>query len=217
MNPPSTSDEARKLRQDLHAAEIALRDQRERVAEMRRALPRDTPAEDYALEIWRNGNAEASSLSELFDDPSLPLVVVHFMYGKAQEAPCPMCTLWADGYSSAVSHLRRRANFAVLVASDLEGFAAYAAERGWDELTLVSAGSSTIKTDLGLESESGAQMPGVSVFEKDDDGRLTHFYSVCAFGPDGGRMMDLLSPVWNFFDLTPEGRGEFMPRRSYVD
>ena len=29
--------------------------------------------------------------------------------------------------------------------------------------------------------------------------------SSLAFGPDGGRMMDLLSPVWNFFDLTPEG------------
>ena len=29
------------------------------------------------------------------------------------------------------------------------------------------------------------------------------------------RGMDLLSPFWNFLDLTPEGRGEFMPKRSY--
>ena len=53
------------------------------------------------------------------------------------------------------------------------------------------------------------------VFECGADGQLTHFYSVCAFGPDGGRMMDLLSPVWNYFDLTPDGRGEFFPSREY--
>jgi predicted dithiol-disulfide oxidoreductase (DUF899 family) len=27
--------------------------------------------------------------------------------------------------------------------------------------------------------------------------------------------MDLLSPFWSFLDLTPEGRGDFMPKRSY--
>ena len=34
--------------------------------------------------------------------------------------------------------------------------------------------------------------------------------------PDGGfRGMDLLSPLWNFLDLTPEGRGDWMPRVRY--
>jgi len=27
--------------------------------------------------------------------------------------------------------------------------------------------------------------------------------------------MDLLSPFWHFLDLTPEGRGDFMPQRAY--
>jgi predicted dithiol-disulfide oxidoreductase (DUF899 family) len=27
--------------------------------------------------------------------------------------------------------------------------------------------------------------------------------------------MDLLMPFWSFLDLTPEGRGDFMPKRSY--
>ena len=57
-------------------------------------------------------------------------------------------------------------------------------------------------------------MPGASVFERSSEGKLTHFYTVCAFGPDGGRVMDLLSPIWNFFDLTHDGRGEFDPSRS---
>jgi len=26
--------------------------------------------------------------------------------------------------------------------------------------------------------------------------------------------MDLLLPVWNFLELTPAGRGEFLPKRS---
>jgi predicted dithiol-disulfide oxidoreductase (DUF899 family) len=33
--------------------------------------------------------------------------------------------------------------------------------------------------------------------------------------PGEFRGMDLLSPLWNFLDLTPEGRGDFMPRRAY--
>ena len=217
MNLPNTPEASKKLREELHAAEVALRDQRERVAALRRELPRDTPAEDYALEIWRDGKARPARLSEIFVDPSKPVLFMHFMYGKAQESPCPMCTMWADGYAGAVAHLKQRTNFAVLVAGDLYAFAAYAKERGWDDLTLVSGSNSSIKRDLGFETESGGQMPGVSVFERDSDGAPTHFYSVCAFGPDGGRMMDLLSPVWNFFDLIPEGRGDWMPSKSYVD
>lgn len=29
------------------------------------------------------------------------------------------------------------------------------------------------------------------------------------------RGMDLLSPVWNFLDLTPEGRENWLPKREY--
>lgn len=217
MHLPHTPASARELREELHAAEVALRDQRERVAALRRALPRDTPTEDYALQVWRNGRSVPARLSELIDDPGKPLVLMHFMYGKAQEQPCPMCALWADGYTGTLEHLSQRVHFAILVASDLAGFAAYASERRWGDVTLAASAQSTIKTDLGFESESGAQLPGVSVFERRPNGALTHFYSVCAFGPDGGRMMDLLSPVWNFLDLTPEGRGDWMPTRSDSD
>ena len=82
-------------------------------------------------------------------------------------------------------------------------------------MRLVSAAQTTLKRDLGFENDAGEQMPGVSLFERGDDGTLTHFYSFCAFGPAGPRMMDLLSPVWNFFDLTPDGRGEFIPSLDY--
>jgi predicted dithiol-disulfide oxidoreductase (DUF899 family) len=212
---PNASADARALREELHRAEVELRDQRERVAELRRRLPRDTPSDDLVFEELRDGRIMPLRLSELFADPAKPLVLMHFMFGKAQTQPCPMCTMWADGYAGVVSHLSQRLNFAVIVAGELERFDAFSRERGWNHLRIISAADTSLKRDLGFENEEGGQMPGVSVFERSSDGKLTHFYSVCAFGPDGGRMMDLLSPVWNFFDLTPDGRGEFNPSRNY--
>ena len=73
-----------------------------------------------------------------------------------------------------------------------------------------------MKRDLGFEAEDGGQQPGMSVFTLGADGRARHFYSAGAFMAEGHfRGMDLLSPLWSFLDLTPEGRGDFMPQRSY--
>ncbi len=93
---------------------------------------------------------------------------------------------------------------------------AAARERGWRHLRILSAGDSTLKRDLSFEDEQGRQFPGVSVFTRGRDGAIRHFYSGGAETDDGGfRGMDLLSPLWSFLDLTPEGRGDFMPRKAY--
>jgi len=212
----SESAEYRKLRAELLAAEIALKDQIERVAALRRALPADTVVADQRFEEIRDGVRAPVLLSELFERPDHTLVLMHFMYGKQQEKPCPMCTLWADGYDGIVPHLRQRVSFAVLVAGDAGAFAAYARSRGWRHLRVVGAAASDLKRQLGFEDASGAQWPGASVFRRNADGTLVHTYSVSAdFAPGHYRGMDLLSPFWSFLDLTPEGRGDFMPRRSY--
>lgn len=210
------SPEYRKVRDELQAAEIALRDERERVAELRRSLPRDQEVEDAVLEEIRDGERVAVRLSELVDDQ--PLLLMHFMYGKAQTHPCPMCTSWADGYDGIVSHLERRARFAVLVAGDVGAFADYARGRGWGNLRVLGAADSDLKRVLGFETEDGRQLPGISVFVR-EGGHLVHFYSQSAeLGDDrfnGFRGMDLLNPLWHFFDLLPEGRGDFMPSKVY--
>ena len=104
---PGESAEYRKLRGDLLEAEIALKEQRERVAELRRLLPTDTRVE--APYVFQEGPRDPSagdapvrecSLADLFVDPAKPLVLVHFMFGEKQTTPCPMCTLWADGVPS---------------------------------------------------------------------------------------------------------------------
>lgn len=207
--------EARKYRAELIEAELALRDQVERVAALRRALPA-TPIGDEVFEEIREGVRTPVRLSELFEKPDQTLILLHFMYGKKQEKPCPMCTLWADGYDGVVPHLRQRISFAVLVAGDPGAFAEYARSRGWRHLRIVAAAGSDLKLRLGFEDAEGAQSPGVSVFRRDADGRVVHTYSASASpAPGEFRGMDLLSPFWSFLDLTPEGRGDFVPKRGY--
>lgn len=212
------SPEYAKARDELQRAEMELRDQRERVAALRRALPEGQSFEDVTLTQVSDGAVVPLQLSELFVSPDKPLVLLHFMYGKAQSQPCPMCTMWADGYDGVVEHLSQRVNFAVCVAGDPAAFEAYARSRGWRNVRIVSAADSDLKLRLGFETDEGAQHPGVSVFERDEGGGLVHTYSQSAwYGGEEFRGMDLLSPVWSFFDLIRAGRGEFFPRKSYAE
>jgi len=214
---PDESPPYAKLRDELHAAEVALRDQRERVAALRRALPADTQIPDQTLREVRDGEVVDVRLGELFTRPELPLIVMHFMYGKAQTHPCPMCTCWADGYDGLIPHIEQRAQLVVLVAGDPGAFGEYARGRGWRNLRIVSAGQSEFKRKLGFETADGGQQPGASVVLRRPDGTLVHSYSVCAYlGEAGFRGMDLLNPLWHFFDLLPDGRGDFMPKKRYA-
>ena len=58
-----------------------------------------------------------------------------------------------------------------------------------------------------MEDENGDPDSTAVVFAKDDD-LVRHTYTVHAMVGDRERGIDLLSPVWNLLDLTPEGRGE---------
>ena len=210
------SPDYEKLREDLRGAEIALRDQRERVAELRRALPDDTVVPDHVFQEAVDGKLRDVRLSELFSAEDRTLVLMHFMFGKKQTAPCPMCTLWADGYDGIVPHLLQRVDFAIVIAGDPRAFAKYAVERGWRNIRAVSSGDTSYKLDLELETADGAQMPGISVHRLAEDGSVRLSYSGSAlYGEQGSRGMDLLSPFWSFLDLTPEGRGDFFPSVRY--
>ncbi len=221
---PNESAEYRRLRVELLDAEIALKQQRERVAELRRKLPTDTPVDDYRfLEgppdlLSGDEPVQEKGLAELFEDPSRPLVLMQFMFGGAQETPCPMCTMWADGYDGAIPHIEQNVNFAIVVAGDLAAMREHARSRGWRHARIVSSQGTSFKRDYGFEDEDGGQMPGVSVFLLAEDGSARHFYTGGAFmSPEHFRGMDLLSPVWSFLDLTPQGRGDFFPRLAYED
>ena len=49
-----------------------------------------------------------------------------------------------------------------------------------------------------------------------EDGLLYHFYSASAIMAENEyRGLDLFTPVWNLLDLTPEGRGDWLPSVRY--
>jgi predicted dithiol-disulfide oxidoreductase (DUF899 family) len=88
--------------------------QRERVAEMRRALPAGARVkQDYAFQedptdlAAGDEPARQVRLSELFTAPNRSLVIYHFMYGKAQKKACPMCTPSIGDLSIVVSYMHR--------------------------------------------------------------------------------------------------------------
>jgi predicted dithiol-disulfide oxidoreductase (DUF899 family) len=202
------NEQCRRLRTELNKAEIGLRDQRERVAALRPALPGDSVYPDQEFVEWRDRELRQTSLSGLFTQADKPLILMHLMYG-ANEHVCPMCAMWAEGYNALMAHILQFANFAVLIAGDSALFSAVARQRGWTGMRVVSAAKSPVKRELGFEHEHGGQMPGVSVFSRGDAGEIVHHYSQSAMLADGEfRGVDLLNPVWHFLDLLPNGRGD---------
>lgn len=110
------SADYRRRREELRIAELELTDQVERVAELRRGLPQDTIVEDYAFVDV--ATRDPVRLAELFTGPDRALVVYHFMYGKAQTDPCPLCTIWIDGYDAVAPHVVQNIDFVVVAAAD---------------------------------------------------------------------------------------------------
>lgn len=220
---PDESADYLAAREELRLAEIELMRHREEVAARRRALPAGPPVDDY---VFIEGPADLdtgdapvreTSLSELFTAPDRPLIVYHLMYGKRQTEPCPMCTLWVDGFNGVAHHIARNADFAVAAAADPPTLRGHARNRGWSRLRLLSCGDSTFKYDLGSEDKDGEQDSTVSVFTRDGDGTVRHRYSAHPRMAEDieQRGIDLLAPVWHLLDLTPGGRDDWFPRLDY--
>ncbi len=222
-NLTNESAEYLAAREELRHAEIELMRQRERVAELRRGLPKGATIQDYE---FLEGPASLDDgdeplrrvrMSELFTAPDRSLVIYQFMLGKKQIKACPMCTAWIDGFNGVAHHLAQNVDFAIVAAAGPATLRAYARTRGWDRLRLLSAGESTFKYDLGSEDAAGHQDSTVSVFTRDSDGTLRHFYSCHPrLGEDiKERGIDELTPIWNVMDLTPQGRGTFYASLDY--
>jgi predicted dithiol-disulfide oxidoreductase (DUF899 family) len=210
-------------REELRLAEIAEMRQRERVAELRRNLPEGAVVEDY---VFQEGPADLDAgdepvrdvrLSELFSGPDRPLVIYHLMLGKKQTTACPMCTMWIDGYNGVAQHIAQNVDFAIAAAAGPAMLRAHARSRGWRNLRLLSCGDSTFKYDLASEDAEGNQDSTMSVFTRDADGTLRHRYTAHpALADDiNQRGIDLLTPVYNMLDLTPQGRGDWYAELSY--
>lgn len=223
-NLPNESEEYLAKREELRLAEIELMQHGERVAELRRGLPGGAVIQDYAF-AEGPANLDAGDaptrtvrLSELFTAPDRSLIVYHLMYGKKQTKPCPMCTLVIDGWNGVGHHLAQNVDVAIVAAADPAALRAHARARGWDNLRLLSCGANTFKYDMGSEDREGNQDSTVSVFTRDADGTLRHFYTAHPRQSEEikERGLDLLCPVYNVLDLTPQGRGDWYASFDYA-
>ena len=216
---PKESDADRAARDELLTAEIALRRQIEEVAAQRRRLPLGGEvSEDY--EFDGVDGSGAVRLSQLFADGKDTLMLYNFMYGPQMKNPCVMCTSILDGLEGEAPHVVQRVNFAVVAKSPAERIGELARGRGWRNLRLLSSSRNTYNRDYQGETANGDQMPAMNVFVR-RDGRIRHFWnSELLFVPSEpgqeGRHVDMIWPLWNMFDMTPDGRGtHWYPRLKY--
>ena len=202
-------------RRELLDAEKALQVARDQLAARRRALGSVKLCSDYEFV----GEQGTLSLADLFVEHS-QLLIYHFMFHPDWDEGCKSCSFWADSFDGAISHLAARdVAFAVISRAPLEKLLAYRKRMGWTFPWVSSAISSfNYDFDVSFTAEQleeknarynyrdganiGSEMPGVSVFQRDDDGAVYHSYSTFARG------LDTLNPVYQLLDLVPKGRDE---------
>ena len=223
---PNENARYRTARNSLLNAERDLRRQIEKVAAMRRKLPvGGVIAQDY---VFEEGAADPSDvhttrrvkLSELFGDQDT-LVAYSYMYGPNMEKPCPMCTAILDALDGVAQHVGRRASFVVIARSPIGRIRDIARSRGWNGLRLLSSANNTYNADYQGENESDDQLPSLNVFVR-RNGKIHHFYNtellfLASDKDQESRHVDMIAPLWNMLDFTPEGRGKtWFPKLSYA-
>jgi predicted dithiol-disulfide oxidoreductase (DUF899 family) len=220
---PGESADYRAARDKLLTAEMNLRRELEKVAALRRQLPLGGAIpQDYTFE---EGSEDTDSvrtvrMSELFVRPEASLVVYSFMYGPNMAKACPMCTAMLDSLDGAAPHATQRINLVVVAKSPIQRIRAYARERGWRNLRLLSSANNAYNRDYRGEGDDGSQWPTLNVFTRDDDVIYHSFCTELLFVPtepgQDGRHVDLIWPLWNLLDFTPEGRGkDWRPKLEY--
>jgi predicted dithiol-disulfide oxidoreductase (DUF899 family) len=219
---PNESDEYRAQRNALLELEVALRSQVEAVAQKRRELPLGGRIkEDYRFEqVDAHGQLREVAFADLFGEHDT-LLFYSMMFGPDWDAPCPACTSLVDGFNATHHSVVRSAAFAVVAAGGAEQLHRWAQRRGWNSIPLVSGARSSYMLDYAGDPDStdAAMVSIMNVFRRTPDGIFHTWASELVNRPmDNGhpRHVDLLWPLWNLLDLTPEGRGDApAPKQDY--
>lgn len=228
---PNESPHYRNARAALLQREVALRREMEAVAAELRALPAGGEVlEDYLFDcIGTGGIPSKVHLSELFRGGDT-LMLYHYMFprhgrdnrpGPSRgaianlplfEGPCPSCTALIDMWEGVMPHFEGLGgNLAVVARAPIDRVAAFALDKGWKHIRLLSAANNTFKRDYRGEDADGQQVPIMTVFKRWPDGAIRlHWASELLFEPvDRGqdtRHLGTVEPLWTLFDLTPGGR-----------
>lgn len=198
-------------------SEKALTRMRDLVNAERRELPWVKVDKEYVFDT----PSGKKTLAELFGNNS-QLIVYHFMWRWDLGQGCVSCSLLCDHIDGANLHLKHHDATLLAVSrgkpADLE---AYKKRMGW-QFDLVSSYGNDFNFDYHVsftdeQMKSGElyynyqmipeqyglnELPGISIFFKDESGDIFHTYSSYARGGD------ILVGAHNFLDLTPKGRNE---------
>jgi predicted dithiol-disulfide oxidoreductase (DUF899 family) len=208
-------DEWIEARKDFLDREKEFTRMRDQLSQQRRELPWVRVDKDYIFE----GPEGKVTMTELFAGKS-QLIVYHFMFDPSWEAGCKSCSFWADNYNPIIVHLNNRdANLVAISRAPLAKLQAYRKRMGWSFKWVSSFGNDfnfdyhvshtpdEIAKGEGyynyrMGKTKSAEMPGISVFHKDDDGNIFHTYSTYERG------LDMLNGAYHILDLLPKGRDE---------
>ena len=202
-------------RKALLAREKELTRLRDQIARERRALPWVRVDKNYVFDTAEGPH----TLADLFEGRR-QLLVQHFMLGPGWEQGCPSCSYMADHTDGMTVHLAHRdTTFVAISRAPLAEIQRFQQRMGW-QFKWVSANANDFNFDYGVsftpeekarnevtynyakqrfESE---ELPGISVFYKNDAGDVFHTYSAYRRG------VEAMMGTYNLLDLTPKGRDE---------
>ena len=200
---PNESREYRSAREALLKEEQELVEKVKAVAAKRRTLPPGGELkEDYVFQWANDGKVgEQVKFSELFGDKKT-LLLYSFMFGPNWDNPCPSCTSLMDGFDRTWYQVNQNAAFVAIAKAPAEKINAWAKERGWSQIPMVSGYESPFQADYKCQEESDdMQLPVMHVFRK-QDGKIFHFWGTETMA----NHVDTVWAYWNLMDFTPEGR-----------
>ena len=211
-------------RKALLAKEKELTRARDELARQRRELPWVKVDKRYLFD----GPHGKETLADLFDGRS-QLIIDHFMLGPGWEEGCVGCSFGADHIEGGLVHLEHHDVTVVVVSrAPLSEIEAFKRRMGWRFKWVSSYGSdfnfdyhvSFRKADADngkvyykyeMQDFAIEELPGLSVFTKDENGDIFHTYSTYARGAE------TLLTTYMCLDLTPKGRNETGPNHNLTD
>lgn len=204
-----------KARLELLAMEKVFTHQRDALTRRRMAMPWERVEKDYVFDAPEGKR----KLADLFEGRR-QLLVQHFMLGPGWEQGCPSCSFMADHTDGMTIHLAHRdVTFVAVSRAPMAEIERFRRRMGW-QFKWVSSHGSDFNCDFGVtftpeEVARGEvhynygkwrnphdELPGISVFYKDDAGTVFHTYSTY------GRGVEVMMGTYNMLDLTPKGRDE---------
>ena len=181
----------------------------EEIHRERRGLPWTKVSKDYTFDTPEG----PKKLADLFGGNS-QLIVQHFMFAPEWKEGCPHCSFLADHIGGALPHLENHDVSVVAISrAPLSAIEPFKKRMGWT-FPWVSSYKSDFNYDYHVSFKkadkveynyemidfAGEDLPGISVFYKDENGAIFHTYSTFSVGSE------IVVNTLNFMDLTPKGR-----------